>query len=151
MLVDSSRSPSRQRRQIGAAALLQHAQLGQRLVQILTLLLQGAPAPVDVGDQELQLATFAGLLVVEVEDVRDLGEGEAEPFAAQDELQPDPFAIMEDPGGADPLRRQQAAVLVEPDGAQRGVELGRQLADAPGALRHEQQSRAYVDVNVRLC
>jgi hypothetical protein len=69
--------------------------------------------------------------------VGDLAQGEAKPLATQDELEPDPFAIGEDPGGADPLRCEQATVLIEPDGAQCGVELGRQLADAPGAVGHE--------------
>ena len=98
---------ARQRRQVGPAAPLQRVQLGQRLVQIAPLSFQGVPAPVDVGDQELQLAALAGLLVVEIQDVGDLGQGETEPLAAQDELQPDPFAIMKDPGGADPLGRQK--------------------------------------------
>ena len=128
-------------RQVGAAALLQGVEFGQRLVEVMPLLFQGVPAPVDVGDQELQLSALAGLLVVEVQDVGDLAQGEAEPLAAEDELQPDPLAIMEDPGGADPLRRQQTAILVEPDGAQGGAELRGELADRPGPIGHMLESR----------
>jgi hypothetical protein len=102
---------------VGAAALLQRVQLGQCRIQVTALVLQHVPAPLDVGDQELQLAALAGLLVVEAQDVGDLAQSEAEPLAAQDELEPDPLTIREDPGGADPFRRQQALVLIEPDGA----------------------------------
>ena len=56
------------------------------------------PALVDVVDQVLQLAALAGRLVVQVEDVGDLGQGETEPLAAQDELQPHPVPVAEDPG-----------------------------------------------------
>ena len=114
------------------ATLLQGVQLGKRRVQVPALLLQCLAAPVDIGDQELQLPALTRLFVVEIQDVGDLAQREAEPFAAQDELEPHPLTIMEDSGGPDALRRKQAAVLVEPDRAQRGVELLGQLPDGPG-------------------
>ena len=85
------------------------------------------------------------------EDVGDLGQGEAEPPAAQDELQPDPVAVAEDPGRARALRRQQALVLVEPDRAQRRAELRGELADRPGPVGHGRESMAYVYVSGSVC
>jgi hypothetical protein len=73
--------------------------------------------------------------------VGDLGQGEPEPLAAQDQLQPYSVPIVEDPGRAGALRSEQTAILVEPDGAQRGVELGREFADAPGPGGHDREYR----------
>jgi len=132
---------NRQPLEIIAAALLQGVQLGQRLVEVVPLGLQGVAALVDVADQILELTPFAGLIVVEVEHVGDLGQGETEPFAAQDQLQPHPVPVVEDPCRPGSFRSEQAAVLVEPDGAQRGVEFCRKFANAPGPGGHEVEYR----------
>jgi len=130
-------SPNRKPREIVAAALLQRIELGQRLVEVVPLGLQGVAALVDIADQVLQLTAFAGLVVVEVEYVGDLGQGETEPLAAQDQLQPHPVPVVEDPRRAGSFRSEQTTILIEPDGAQRGVELRREFADAPGPGGHE--------------
>jgi len=66
----------------------------------------------DIGQQVTELPDLPGGLVVEVENVRDLVQGEAESLAAQDQLQPDPVPVGEDPCRALALGAQQAAVEV---------------------------------------
>jgi hypothetical protein len=116
---------SRQPLEIVPAALLQRIQLGQRLIEVSPLRLQGVASLFDVADQILQLTAFTGLVVVEIEHVGDLGQGKSEPLAAQDQLQPYPIPIVEDPRRTGSFWSEQTAILVEPDGTQRGVELGR--------------------------
>ena len=84
------------------------------------------PAPhggADLVEEVLQLAGLAGLVVVHVHDAGDLVEGEAETPAAEDQLEPDPVALVEDPGACRGARGEQAERLVVPDGAQRDVVL----------------------------
>ena len=79
-----------------------------------------------------ELAFLAGFGVVHVDDPGDLVEGEAEAFAAQDQAEADTVAGVVDAGGAAAFGREQAAVLVEPDGPERHVVLGGQFRDRPG-------------------
>src|SRR5208282_1457071 len=63
------------------------------------------------------------------EHLLDRGKGEAETFAAQDELEPHAITAAEDADLAEPARRQQVLVFVEADRALRHLALGRKLAD----------------------
>src|SRR5688572_26796836 len=101
------------------------------------------PALADIGDQEGQLAELAGRFVVHVDHVGDLVEGEPEPLATRDELEPYPIPSVEDPSRALPFGREEPAVLIEPDGPQGGVELPCELPNGPGSFTH--QARAPSD------
>ena len=72
--------------------------------------------------------------VVHVDDLANLGQRHAEPFAAQDQPQPGPVAWTVDPAGADALAADQALGLVEPQGPGRNAEVVGELADGPGAV-----------------
>jgi hypothetical protein len=70
-----------------------------------------------------------GVAVVELKQLLDVGERETQPLAAEDKLKPRPVAGAVDAIAADALRREQAAILVEADGAVRQLELGAEIAD----------------------
>ena len=85
--------------------------------------------------------------------MRDLVEGKAKPLAAQNELEPYPVPIVEDPSAAPAFRGKKPAVLVKPDGSQRCVKLLREFANSPGSITHHALLRpkcrhdVYVNVN----
>ena len=68
--------------------------------------------------QQLAQLLHAGAVdMVEVEQLADLGQREAEPLAAQDPAEPRAVAGAVEPGQALAARLDQALVLVEADGA----------------------------------
>jgi hypothetical protein len=69
--------------------------------------------------------------LVEIEQLLDVGEREAEPLAALDEGEPGAVAMRVDAVVADPLRPEEPLLLVEPDRARAEPELARELADRP--------------------
>ena len=80
--------------------------------------------------QELrQLRTLVASDFVQIEELADLRERQAEALAAQDQLDAHPLALAVDARAARPLRRQQAAILVEADRARGQRELLRELGD----------------------
>src|SRR5687767_9854598 len=123
--------------QIGSAAFFKIIQFAQRLIQIPSFCQERLTTLADIGNQKGQLAALAGRFVIHVDHVGDLVKSEPEPLAAQDELEPDAIAGVEDPSGALPLRSEKPAVLVKPDGAQRGVELLGKFANAPDSITHQ--------------
>ena len=122
--------------QVSSATLVKIIELGECLIKVATLVQEGIATLADIGDQKCKLATFAGSLVVHVDHVCDLIEGEAEPLATQDELEPYSVPIVKDSRRAVALRSQQPAILVEPNGPQGRVELFGELANTPGSISH---------------
>ena len=86
--------------------------------------------------QQLAHLLNAGAVdLVEVEQLADLGQREAQPLAAQDPAEPRAVAGAVQPGQALAARLDQALVLVEADGARRDRELAGEFGDAVDALR----------------
>src|SRR6185312_5485275 len=92
--------------------------------------------PLELGDARAaarqcgaHLLQVIGIGVVEVEQLLDVGQREAQALAAQDELEAGAVARAIDALAPDALRRQQAMILVEADGAVRQRQLARQIAD----------------------
>ena len=83
----------RQPAEILSTASLQVVQLGHRFIQVGALALECAAPFLDVLDQEAQLPGFTWGLVVHVDDLGDLVQGEAEPLPAQYQLQPHPVPV----------------------------------------------------------
>ena len=81
------------------------------------------------GEEGLQLRPGIGRGIVQVDQLLDLLQRQAEPLAAQRELQPRAVALRVDALAAGAGRFEQADVLVEADRARRDVELARQLGD----------------------
>ena len=116
------------------AFALDAVDLGQHRVDVLLLLQQAAAA---IGQQVQELGELRPLVVrdlVEVEQFRDLGQREAQPLAAQDQLQPDPLALAVDPRASLPGGRDQPLVLVEADRARRQREFAGEFGDRVGRL-----------------
>src|SRR5947209_19867373 len=88
-----ARKPS----QVVAAAPLQLVELAQCRVEVPPAGQEVCAAPPDVFEQELELAGLTRGVVVQLEDVSDLGQGEAQPPAPQDQFQPDAVAGAVDP------------------------------------------------------
>src|SRR5690606_4890323 len=91
----------------------------------------------------------------------DLLQAQAQPLAAQGELEPRAVALRVDAVPAGPLGGEQADVLVEADGTRGDVELARELGDregagggagggASGGSRHGAGLGGLVDVNVNV-
>src|SRR5690606_3205993 len=114
------------------AARLDIGQLGQRLLDVPASLLQGPPPVVDLFQEVAQLADLARFGVVHVEDRGDLLQGEAESAPAQDQPETYPVPHAVDASLAVAARREEAAVLVDPDRPQCDAVLLGQLADRPG-------------------
>ena len=74
--------------------------------------------------------------VVEVEELADVLEREAEALALQDQLQPRPAAAGVEPLLALADRGEQLLGLVEAQGARGDAELGAHLADRQEVVRH---------------
>ena len=90
---------------------------GERDLVLLALELGDARPP--LGERGAQLLQMIGVDVVEIEQLLDVGQREAQTLAAQDELEPRPVARAVDAIAADALRRQQALILIEADRARR--------------------------------
>src|SRR5690348_5068193 len=95
------------------------AQLIERERDLLALLLELGDARAAAGQCRAHLLEMIGIGVVEVEQLFDVGKREAEALAAQDELETGAVARAIDALPADALRRQQAVILIEADGAMR--------------------------------
>ncbi len=108
-------------------------QLGEHAIDVRPSPLQLVAAGGDPIDEQLQLSELARGRVVHVDDLADLGEGEADALAAQDEPQPGAVAGPIDATGATSHRRQQPLGLVPPQGAGGQVEFGGEVRD--GVLR----------------
>ena len=100
-------------------------QVGELLLELLAVRRQH--------DEKLfQLRLRVARRLVHVDEFLHLGEGQAEPLAAQRELQAGAVARGVDAVAAAALRRDQAAVFVEADRPRGEVELARELADREG-------------------
>ena len=88
--VAHARAAEARRSEIGAAARLELVQFGERLVQVAPLLQQRGPPPARCRRSGTPAGPPRRGLVVHVDHVGDLVEGEAESLAAQDQLQPVP-------------------------------------------------------------
>src|SRR5260370_27518796 len=118
-----------------ARLALEAADLPQHLVDFLALVLELRAAGGERGDELLQLRPVVRRRIVELQHLAYLGEGEAEPLAAQNQLQAHPVALGIDAPRAIAPGAEQAFVLVEADGAMSHVELARKLGDAVGLGR----------------
>src|SRR5258707_15577973 len=115
-----------------ARLALEAADLPQYLVDFLALVLELRAAGGECGDELLQLRPLVRRRIVELQHLADLGEGEAEPLAAQYQLQAHPVALGIDAPRAVARGAGEAFVLVGADGAMSHVELARKLGDAVG-------------------
>ena len=109
-------------------------QLGDRGLDVDALAFELRQTRAALIQSELELANMAGVGLVEVQHLADLGEAEAEPPPAQDQAEPRPVSMREDPRLPFAMRLEQAPVLVEPDGAMRTAELLGEVADGEVAL-----------------
>src|SRR5689334_8183145 len=109
-------------------------EIGNRLVDLEALLLQPDEPVLELGRGDPELGQLSVLQIVEIEHLLDLFEREADALAAQDELQPRPVAIAEEPGPAPPRRRQQPFLLVEPQSSRRNVEFPAEVGDRIGSI-----------------
>src|SRR5258706_3211344 len=94
-----------------ARLALEAADLPQYLVDFLALVLELRAAGGERGDELLHLPPLVRRRIVELQHRADLGEGEAEPLAAQDPLQAHPVALVTHSPPASPCRAGQALVL----------------------------------------
>ena len=67
--------------------------------------------------------------IVHLQHLANVGEGEAEPLAAQHQDEARAVAMGIDALIADALRREQPLILIEPQRAMRDAGLGRQIAN----------------------
>src|SRR5258706_10624817 len=130
-----------------ARLALEAADLPQYLVDLLALVLELRAAGGKRGDDLRELRPLVRRRIVELQHLADLGEGEAEPLAAQYQLQAYPVALGIDAPRAVARGAEQAFVLVETDGAMSHVELACKLGDAVGfgGLIHRRDARARAD------
>ena len=103
-------------------------------VEIATLAFEIGDVQPAAAQQLAQLLHAGAVDLVEVEQLADLGEREAQPLAAQDPAQPRAVAGSVQPRQALAARLDQPLVLVEADGARRDRELAGEFGDAVDAL-----------------
>src|SRR5437899_9580364 len=115
-----------------ARLALERADLGEHLLDLFALALELLAAGGERGDELLQLRPLVRRRIVELQHLVYLGEGEAEPLPAQDQLQAHPVALGIDAPRSVAAGAEQAFVLVEADGAMGHVELAREVGDAVG-------------------
>ena len=101
------------------------ADLGQGLGDVLSLLLQLAPMLAQHIEKGPQLGRAVRGGVVHVHQLLDLLQAQAQALAAQGELQAGAVGMGVDAVAPGALRREQADVFIEADGARGDVELGR--------------------------
>src|SRR5258707_10452806 len=130
-----------------ARLALEAADLPQYLVDFLALVLELRAAGGKRGDELRELRPLVRRRIVELQHLAYLGEGEAEPLAAQYQLQAHPVALGIDAPRAVACGAEQPFVLVEADGAMSHVELARKLGDAVGfgRLIHRRNAQARAD------
>ena len=114
--------------------VFQRPQLAQRLLDIDKLDLQrGDPLP-PMGQREAHLLDLPVIDIVEVEEILDLRQTEAQPLAPADQRQPGAVTMAVDPVEPVAPGRQQPLVLVEADRAGSDLERVGQLADGKSPL-----------------
>src|SRR2546421_6210643 len=124
-------------------ALLEGLDLGELRLDVGALLQQALAMGFQHLAEALELRPVVASRLVHVDQLADLGEGQAQALAAQRELEARAVARRVDAPLPVAAWREQAAVLVEADGARRDVELARQLADRKfSALRFHDRVRA---------
>ncbi len=106
-----ARSTIAQRGQLGLAAVLEGAQLGQCLLQVAAALFEVGSTLVDLAQHVLELAGLAARGVVELDDGANLLQRKAKPLAAHDETQPGAVPAVVDPLGAPPLAGRSGPAL----------------------------------------
>src|SRR5262245_21919754 len=111
--------------------------MGFDVLEFVDVLVEIAAPALELGDvqaaaaQKLAQLLHAGAIdLVEVEQLLDLGEREAEAVAAQDPRQPRTVAGAVKSRQPMAARLDQPLLLVEADGARRDGELARQFGDA---------------------
>lgn len=95
------------------AGLFNVVEFGQRVVYILALLAQVLTLLVDALHQKLQLAEFARWLLVDLDDLANLRDGETDPPPAQDFADQPSVGRPEETGAPAPLRMDQSFVFVD--------------------------------------
>jgi len=111
------------------------------LVEIGALALQISDVELAAAQQFAQLLEAGAVDLIEIEQLADLRQREAEALAAQDPAEPRPIAGRIESGRAVPARLDQPLVLVEADRARRDREFARQFGDAVDALRVSRRRR----------
>ena len=111
------------------------AQVGDRKLDIDFLRLERGDAAAKLGDRGGHLHRVMIVLVIEVEEIADLGQAETDAFSPEDQLQPRAVAAAVDAGLSLAGGMKQAAVLIEAQGAGGDAELEAELADRIAALR----------------
>src|SRR5262249_28334098 len=84
---------------------------------VLALLFQARPSPLELAQEFLELLALVPRDIVQLEQLADLRKRESQALAPQGKLEADPVAAAEDPGGAFPAGADQPLVLVEADRA----------------------------------
>ncbi len=102
-------------------------------VEIALLAFEVVDMQAAAAQQLAELLIARAIDVIEVEQLLDLGEREAEPLATQDPAKPGAVADAVQPGQPLAARLDQPLVLVEPDGARGDRELAGELGDAVDA------------------
>src|SRR5215469_12266217 len=108
---------------------LDRPELLERERDLALLPLQLLDAGTAFQQRRAQLLDMVRVDVIEIEQLLDVGQREAQALSAQDELEPYPVAMAVDAIAADASRRQQAVILIKADGAMRDRELAREVAD----------------------
>ncbi len=119
-------------RQQGAALALRFADLLQRIVDVAALLLQRGAVLFQHGQVLTQLDFGVAGPVVHVDQRQDLGQLQAQPLAAQGQLQARAVARSENAVAALARRADDSLVFVEANRAGRDVELAGEFGDGPG-------------------
>ena len=103
-------------------------------VEIATLSFEILDVQPAAAQQLAQLLHAGAVDLIEIEQLADLGQREAQPLAAQDPAESRAIADAVQPGHALAARLDQAFVFVEADGPRRDRELAAELGDAVDAL-----------------
>src|SRR5258708_25743748 len=94
-----------------ARLALEAADLPQHLVDFLALVLELRAAGGERGYELLQLRPVVWRRIVELQHLSYLGEGEAEPLAAQNQLQAHPLSLVIDAPPSTPPPANQPSLL----------------------------------------
>src|SRR5579859_7347624 len=112
-----------------ADALLERGDLRQLGLEVAALLLQQRLVLLEHGEEARQLRALVASRLVHVDQLANLRQRQAEPLAAQRQLQARAVAQGVDAALALAPRREQALVLVEADRARGDVEFAREVPD----------------------
>src|SRR5450759_5622930 len=125
------RSPTIEGPQIALAAALELVELPERILDVASSAFEVRAPVVDLVQHIAELARLAPWLVIQVDDRADLLEREAEPLAAQDQVEPGAVAPVVDAHRRTTLGGDEAEVLVVADRPVRDGELVADLRDRP--------------------